>query len=94
MKKPLHIKKLVLPNIPYVFIALFATKLGQAWRLAPGTDFSGKALHLMEGFATAFSSLVPSFHPIDLCVEVRFRFADEFAWQTDILRRSQIREVV
>ena len=70
MKKPLHIKKLALPNIPYVFIALFATKLGQAWRLAPGTDFSGKALHLMEGFATAFSSLVPSFHPIDLCVGV------------------------
>ena len=27
-------------------------------------------------------------------VEVRFRFADEFAWQTDILRRAQIREVV
>ena len=70
MKKPLHIKKLVLPNIPYVFIALFATKLGQAWRLAPGMDFSGKALHLMEGFATAFSSLVPSFHPIDLCAGV------------------------
>ena len=70
MKKPLHIKKLALPNIPYVFIALFATKLGQAWRLAPGMDFSGKALHIMEGFATAFSSLVPSFHPIDLCVGV------------------------
>ena len=70
MKKPLNIKKFLLPNIPYVFIALFATKLGQAWRLALGTDFSGKALHLMEGFATAFSSLVPSFHPIDLCVGV------------------------
>ena len=70
MKKPLNIKKFLLPNIPYVFIALFATKLGQAWRLAPGTDFSGKALHIMEGFATAFSSLVPSFHPIDLCVGV------------------------
>ena len=70
MKKPLNIKKFLLPNIPYVFIALFATKLGQAWRFAPGTDFSGKALHLMEGFATAFSSLVPSFHPIDLCVGV------------------------
>ena len=70
MKKPLNIKKFLLPNIPYVFIALFATKLGQTWRLAPGTDFSGKALHLMEGFATAFSSLVPSFHPIDLCVGV------------------------
>lgn len=70
MKKPLNIKKFLLPNIPYVFIALFATKLGQAWRLAPGTDFSEKALHIMEGFATAFSSLVPSFHPIDLCVGV------------------------
>ena len=70
MKKPLNIKKFLLPNIPYVFIALFATKLGQAWRLAPGMDFSGKALHIMEGFATAFSSLVPSFHPIDLCVGV------------------------
>ena len=70
MKKPLHIKKLALPNIPYVFIALFATKLWQAWRLAPGTDFSGKALHLMEGFAAAFQSALPSFYPIDLCVGV------------------------
>ena len=70
MKKPLNIKKLALPNIPYVFIALFATKLGQAWRLAPGMDFSGKALHLMEGFAAAFQSALPSFHPIDLCVGV------------------------
>ena len=70
MKKPLNIKKLLLPNIPYVFIALFATKLGQAWRLAPGMDFSGKALHLMEGFAAAFRSALPSFYPIDLCVGV------------------------
>ena len=70
MKKPLHIKKLALPNIPYVLIALFATKLGQAWRLAPGMDFSEKALHLMEGFAAAFQSALPSFHPIDLCVGV------------------------
>lgn len=33
MKKPLNIKKFLLPNIPYVFIALYATKLGQAARL-------------------------------------------------------------
>ena len=70
MKKPLNIKKFLLPNIPYVFIALFATKLGQAWRLAPGMDFSGKTLHLMEGFAAAFQPALPSFHPIDLCVGV------------------------
>ena len=70
MKKPLNIKKFLLPNIPYVFIALFATKLGQAARLSPGADFSGKALHIMEGFAAAFRSALPSFHPIDLCVGV------------------------
>ena len=70
MKKPLNIKKFLLPNIPYAFIALFATKLGQAARLSPGADFSGKALHLMEGFAAAFQSALPSFHPIDLCVGV------------------------
>ena len=70
MKKPLNIKKYLLPNIPYVFIALFATKLGQAWRLAPGMDFSEKALHIMDGFAAAFQSALPSFHPIDLCVGV------------------------
>ena len=68
--KQINVKKLLLPNLPYVFIALFATKLGQAARLAPGADFSPKALHIMEGFAAAFQSALPSFHPIDLCVGV------------------------
>ena len=68
--KQINVKKLLLPNIPYVFIALFATKLGQAARLSPGADFSAKALHIMEGFAAAFQSALPSFHPIDLCVGV------------------------
>ena len=68
--KQINVKKLLLPNIPYIFIALFATKLGQAARLAPGADFSQKALHIMEGFAAAFQSVLPSFHPIDLCVGV------------------------
>ena len=68
--KQINVKKLLLPNLPYVFIALFATKLGQAARLSPGVDFSQKALHIMEGFAAAFQSALPSFHPIDLCVGV------------------------
>ena len=68
--KQINVKRLLLPNIPYVFIALFATKLGQAARLAPGADFSQKALHIMEGFAAAFQSALPSFHPIDLCVGI------------------------
>ena len=70
MKKPLNLKKVILPNIPYVFIGLLATKLGQAWRLAPGADFSAKVLGLMTGFTAAFQSILPSFHPIDLCVGI------------------------
>ena len=66
----MRLKKWILPNLPYVGIALFATKLGQTMRIAPGTDFSGKVLHMMDGLHTAFSSAAPSFHPLDLCVGV------------------------
>ena len=68
--KQLNVKKLILPNIPYVFIALLATKVSEAVRLAPGSDASAKLLNIMTGLNTAFHSLVPSFHPIDLCVGV------------------------
>ena len=71
MKKPLNIKKIVLPNLPYAFIALIATKLGQAWRLAEGADASAKLLgFLTQGLGEAFSSPLPSFHPVDLLVGV------------------------
>ena len=64
------IKKFLILHIPYVFIALLGTKLGQAARLAPGTEFSSKTIHIMEGLNAAFQSIAPSFHPIDLCVGV------------------------
>ena len=66
--KNVNYKKLLIPNIPYVFIALLATKLGQAVRIAPGFDFSSKALHIMDGLTMAFENIMPSFHPIDLLV--------------------------
>lgn len=66
--KQVNIKKLVLPNLPYGFIGLFATKLGQAVRLAPGADFSAKALNIMTGFTQAFETITPSFHPFDLFI--------------------------
>ena len=66
----MRLKKWILPNLPYVGIALFATKLGQAIRIAPGADFSGKVLHMMDGMHAAFPTAVPSFHPLDLCVGV------------------------
>ena len=66
----MRLKKWILPNLPYVGIALFATKLGQAIRIAPGADFSGKVLHMMDGMHAAFSTAAPSFHPLDLCAGV------------------------
>ena len=66
--RQLDLKKLLLPNLPYLLIGLYATKLGEAWRLAPGVDASAKLLGLMDGFAAAFQSALPSFHPHDLLV--------------------------
>ena len=68
MKKPVNIKKIILPNLPYLLFALLGTKCGQAARLAPGLDFSQKALHILDGFRLAFKSLLPSFPPADLLV--------------------------
>ena len=61
-------KKAVIAYLPYLFIALMASKLGLAWRLAEGADASQKLLNLMDTLAVAFSSLTPSLHPFDLCV--------------------------
>ena len=61
------IKKL-LPNLPYLFIGLFATNLGEAWRLASGADFSAKLLHILDGLAAAFQNPLPNFYPGDLLI--------------------------
>lgn len=66
--KQINLKKLVLLNLPYVVLGLYATKLGQAYRLAAGADLSGKLIHIGEGFMAAFQSPLPSFQPVDLLV--------------------------
>ena len=63
-------KKLLLMNLPYLFVALFATKFWQAWRLTAGADASQKLLHLIDGLTAAFTSPLPSFYPTDLGVGV------------------------
>ena len=62
------LKKQLILNLPYFLISLYATKLGEAWRLAEGADASQKFLHLMDGFTAAFQSPLPSFHPSDLLI--------------------------
>jgi len=66
--KNVNIKKLLILNLPYLLIGLYASKLGQAYRLAAGSGFSEKLLHILNGFAAAFQSPLPSFHPADLLV--------------------------
>ena len=61
-------KKRLIPELPYPLFALLGTKLGEAARLAPGDDFSTKALHILDGLTAAFQSAFPSFYPADLCV--------------------------
>ena len=53
---------------------MFGTKFGQGIRIAPGSNASEKFLHLMEGLNTAFSSILPSLHPLDLLVGIIFSF--------------------
>ena len=64
--KSINLKKLILPNLPYLLFVYLFDKVGQAARLAPGADLSGKLLSICDGFAAAFSSLAPSLHPADL----------------------------
>ena len=64
------IKRMLLLNLPYVLIALLATKLGEAWRSSPGLDISQKVLHLLDGFALAFQSPWPSLLPQDLILGI------------------------
>ena len=65
-----RLKKLLILNLPYVLIGLYATKLGEAWHLADGADMSGKLLHLMDGLSAAFCSPWPSFVPADLLLGI------------------------
>lgn len=65
-----RLKKLLILNTPYVVIGLYATKLGEAWRLAEGVDASTKFLHLMDGLAAAFRSPWPSFYLADLLIGI------------------------
>ena len=68
MKKQLDIKKLLLLNMPYILMGLFATNFGEAWRMAVGADASAKMLSFFSTLPVALASWWPSLHPLDLLV--------------------------
>ena len=68
MKKQLDIKKLLILNLPYLLMGLFATNFGEAWRMAQGADASAKMLSFFSTLPVALTSWWPSLHPLDLLV--------------------------
>ena len=70
MKKPLDIKKLLILNLPYILLGLFATNFGEAWRMAQGADASAKMLSFFSTLSVALASWWPSLHQLDLLVGV------------------------
>lgn len=61
-------KKTLISSIPYAFIGLFATKLGQAWRFSSGNELGEKILDFGNWLLEAMQSPMPSFQPFDLLV--------------------------
>ena len=68
MKKQLDIKKLLILNLPYILMGLFATNFGEGWRRAQGADASAKMLSFFSTLPVALASWWPSLHPLDLLV--------------------------
>lgn len=64
------LRKFVLPNIPYVFIGWVFLKLGTAYRLAAGGDFSHKLLGLGQTIGAAFADFAPGLAPFDWLVGI------------------------
>ena len=67
MKKQLNIKKLILLNLPYILMGLFATNFGEAWRTAVGADASTKMLSFFSTLPVALASWWPSLCQLPLC---------------------------
>lgn len=66
----IDLKKLIIPNIPYLLFVWLFDKAAQAFRLSPGADLSEKLLALGTGFSAAFSNAAPSLHPMDLLIGI------------------------
>lgn len=63
----LDVKKILLPNLPYVFIFWFFNRVAEGYRLAEGADMVTKAMGAVSGLGTLISkNPLPSFHPRDL----------------------------
>ena len=71
MKGNIDIKKYVVPNLPYVMMFWFFSKIAEGYRLSAGTDAVTKAMAAVSGLgATITANPLPSFHPRDLLIGI------------------------
>ena len=64
------LKKYLLPNLPYLFMAWACLKLGTAYRLAAGANFAQKLVGTMTTINIAFASPAPGLDPVDWLVGI------------------------
>ena len=65
-----NIKKVLLPNLPYLFCLGAFLKIGTAYRLAEGADFAHKLIGLGRTIGPAFADFALGLHPFDWLVGI------------------------
>ena len=60
--------KLLALYLPYILLGLVATNIGEAWRLAEGTELGERIMSMMGTISLAFANPLPSLHPLDLLI--------------------------
>ena len=79
------LKKIMIKALPYIILGLVCTNIGEAWRLAEGSDTSKKLLSFFGTLRPAFSNPLPSFYPSDLLVGI---ICGGFLWLIVLYRRK------
>lgn len=71
MKGSIDIKKYVVPNLPYVMMFWFFSKIAEGYRLSAGADAVTKMMAAVSGLGAAITeNPLPGFHPRDLLIGV------------------------
>ena len=64
------IKKVLIPILPYIIVALLATNVGEAIRISEGSDLSERSASFFLLLSQAFSNPLPSLHYVDITVGI------------------------
>jgi type IV secretion system protein VirD4 len=89
-----NIKRLILPNIPYVFLWWLFDKAGEAYRTAYGMDTLKKIVGAAANLNVVLSHPAPSFDPFDvlvgligaaaICLTVLYKKTHAKKWRKDV----------